>query len=479
MCKVGEKMYFGYFSNRILERGKAYFKKNRVFSLRETAKNKYSAIVLGSEPYHVTLKLNNKGNIVEAHCDCPYAKDGNRCKHEAALYYALEDRLIKDHGLFFDVKKVYDYCQRVAYNEYSIHYQFNKELDKYFYQLDKTEIDDGILNNFQKMMDDFVSLYYPVSFRNKMIKKILDKYRTIMKTDENNMKWLQRSLNNKRYQSCLDPLIDILQAFDAKLQLDILKTVLMERNNDFLLSLYIRLLAMHGEDVAQNLKDLPNCQNLGLFHFEMIRYYLNHGDVDTAHQQYQDFLAHPQAKTSYYLNKIESKLFTDKKEHFYTYVCQHCHIHDYHDVLYCYWDLKDVYDQDDHYPIMFLKWLKDRVDYEYYCMMLNETNNIEMLMLELLSQSNMNFFNDYKKRIYEFDQADYYLVFVNCLLEHMQFVKTAKDYQIAQKWFDELFEKIADPLTKIEIAHLFIEKYPKRKKIRDIVESYLDDRGTR
>ena len=43
--------------------------------------------------------------------------------------------------------------------------------------------------------------------------------------------------------------------------------------------------------------------------------------------------------------------------------------------------------------------------------------------------------------------------------------------------FDELFNMIEDPLTKIEIAQLFMNKYPKRKKIRDIVESYLDDRG--
>ena len=29
-------------------------------------------------------------------CDCPYAIEGKHCKHEAALYFAIEDRLPKD-----------------------------------------------------------------------------------------------------------------------------------------------------------------------------------------------------------------------------------------------------------------------------------------------------------------------------------------------------------------------------------------------
>ena len=33
---------------------------------------------------------------MSATCDCPYAIEGKHCKHEAALYFAIEERLPKD-----------------------------------------------------------------------------------------------------------------------------------------------------------------------------------------------------------------------------------------------------------------------------------------------------------------------------------------------------------------------------------------------
>ena len=86
-------MNFEYFTKTIQQKGKRYFQDNRVFSITNK-NNDYHAIVLGKEAYSVDLTLDHNNEIVEASCTCPYASDGYTCKHEAALYYALEDRLL-------------------------------------------------------------------------------------------------------------------------------------------------------------------------------------------------------------------------------------------------------------------------------------------------------------------------------------------------------------------------------------------------
>ena len=80
------------FSPRILDRGYAYFIDGTVHDI-EKSEFGYTAVVEGSVPYHVEVELDDEGTLVDADCDCPYAMDGNWCKHEAALMYALEDGL--------------------------------------------------------------------------------------------------------------------------------------------------------------------------------------------------------------------------------------------------------------------------------------------------------------------------------------------------------------------------------------------------
>ena len=80
------------FSPRILDRGYAYFIDGTVHDIGKSEFG-YTAVVEGSRPYHVEVELDDDGTLVDADCDCPYAMDGNWCKHEAALMYALEDGL--------------------------------------------------------------------------------------------------------------------------------------------------------------------------------------------------------------------------------------------------------------------------------------------------------------------------------------------------------------------------------------------------
>ena len=77
------------FSPLILERGEAYYLDGAVESL-EIEGNVVTAEVFGSELYDVELEIEN-GALADASCTCPYAEDGNYCKHMAAVLYALAE----------------------------------------------------------------------------------------------------------------------------------------------------------------------------------------------------------------------------------------------------------------------------------------------------------------------------------------------------------------------------------------------------
>lgn len=82
-----------YFLPRILERGWNYYKDGAVQSLTTTPTG-YRATVSGTEDYEVEIELEGD-DIAEMYCDCPYADDGNYCKHMAAVLYAVEEEEVE------------------------------------------------------------------------------------------------------------------------------------------------------------------------------------------------------------------------------------------------------------------------------------------------------------------------------------------------------------------------------------------------
>lgn len=78
-----------YFSTAILERGKKYYKRGLVQNVEKLGE-KYTAEVIGSVPYQVAV-WKKAGHQLGMSCDCPYAMEGKKCKHMAALCMALEE----------------------------------------------------------------------------------------------------------------------------------------------------------------------------------------------------------------------------------------------------------------------------------------------------------------------------------------------------------------------------------------------------
>ncbi len=76
------------FRTHILERGLDYFERGALDSLEKTEEG-YRAVVQGSEPYQVKIVIQDD-RVYDMSCDCPYAEDGNYCKHMAAVLYEIE-----------------------------------------------------------------------------------------------------------------------------------------------------------------------------------------------------------------------------------------------------------------------------------------------------------------------------------------------------------------------------------------------------
>ena len=76
------------FSKTILDRGYEYYCDGAVENFY-FSDNIISAAVAGSEDYEVEIVL-SENKIEDMYCSCPYASDGNNCKHMAAVLYARD-----------------------------------------------------------------------------------------------------------------------------------------------------------------------------------------------------------------------------------------------------------------------------------------------------------------------------------------------------------------------------------------------------
>lgn len=76
------------FKPHILERGMEYYCAGS-FKLFEADDGHISAVVEGTEDYDVFIEL-DRGKVLDMECTCPYAEDGENCKHMAAVLYAWE-----------------------------------------------------------------------------------------------------------------------------------------------------------------------------------------------------------------------------------------------------------------------------------------------------------------------------------------------------------------------------------------------------
>ena len=78
-----------HFEPHILNRGWDYYD-DELVEIEHMDERFILASVEGTETYTVEIALDN-GHVSEMTCDCPYAADGNNCKHMAAVLFAADD----------------------------------------------------------------------------------------------------------------------------------------------------------------------------------------------------------------------------------------------------------------------------------------------------------------------------------------------------------------------------------------------------
>ena len=112
------------FSARVLERGRTYYHEGHVHNIIRN-KNEYLADMQGQENYHVKITMNQDGPSI-MYCDCPYAKEGNTCKHMAATLFDLYGDPLNNQVLDFNASAHEEYEDE---DEYEI--DFDDDMDGY------------------------------------------------------------------------------------------------------------------------------------------------------------------------------------------------------------------------------------------------------------------------------------------------------------------------------------------------------------
>lgn len=74
----------------ILERGQSYYEQGLIYSFEALDPFRFSAIVVGTDPYAVHVELDDLRNIRELHCTCPYDL-GAICKHKVAVLHRVRE----------------------------------------------------------------------------------------------------------------------------------------------------------------------------------------------------------------------------------------------------------------------------------------------------------------------------------------------------------------------------------------------------
>lgn len=77
-----------YVPAKLYNRGVDYFERDYVEELRESAPNRWHALVSGTRDYHVSINLTGKETVSSTSCNCPFESD-SLCKHEVAVCLAI------------------------------------------------------------------------------------------------------------------------------------------------------------------------------------------------------------------------------------------------------------------------------------------------------------------------------------------------------------------------------------------------------
>ena len=153
------------FKDHILMRGYDYYKNGAVVDL-EADGDIIRAEVSGTEDYEVEIYLKNN-KIDDMYCSCPYADDGNNCKHMAAVLYAYEKNNSREAA--FDIEKSINAADDAFVRRFLINALRNDKKLCARFQRALSEPDDFDLNYYKiranEIAEEYSDNYGYISYR--------------------------------------------------------------------------------------------------------------------------------------------------------------------------------------------------------------------------------------------------------------------------------------------------------------------------
>ncbi len=137
--------YNHYADSRSIQRGQAYYKDDRVWDIEASETQAICEVNGDSSDYTVTIEIDKKTGKLAFDCDCPYAYDGNFCKHMVAAGFALKDYLEEaeedyDEGYEEDEEEYIETSRKPAPSQQPTHFtrQWKNKLDNVFLQMPRS-----------------------------------------------------------------------------------------------------------------------------------------------------------------------------------------------------------------------------------------------------------------------------------------------------------------------------------------------------
>lgn len=463
-----------FFKNKILERGHKYFEENRVFSINQVDNNTYTGIVLGKEAYHTEIVINDDYDIISASCTCPHALEGNHCKHEAALYLAIDGILPEIDEQYFDAKAILRSLRDDFDNLYMIKVRFNNQFDDYLSNMIKLNNESKLhLNNYLKVVDEILSSNYPKDYRNSIVNMMFDGLCDLLNNKYNKeltAKWLKEKIKYQRYLDVIDNILEVIELLEVNDQIDIIKYLLLNKRMKELLDVYFKIISINKLDLQKYLQDLQIYNTNEYYIYEMIKYLARNNQLKEARRYHKENKINIKSKDI--KEKIKALIEYNNEDSYFNYIVSQISYYNSHEISYYYDNLQEFYDDKfDHYLPYFIDEVYPYNKAHNLAEMFKRNRDIKRLIYILLERPNMELFDHTKIMIDSFSHESFLLVYVECLIDY--FRKTNNGYNL-NYYISDFFTYLND-MSRNEFADIIKKEFPTRRKLHEIIDNNLGD----
>ena len=459
-----------FFTEAILKRGKTYFEQNRVFSVNQYDNQTYTGIVLGSEAYHTKITLDEDYQIMSATCDCPYAKEGKHCKHEAALYFAIEDRLPKDDSQYLDVKDCIKTIRMKRRDPFFINYEFTDIYDEYLNNLIDLN-DEGKLNisNFQKTIDSLLETTYPKEYVDSIYCMTFECYESLLESDVNIVStytWIKENIKYKRYMDIFEYLEPIIYHLNVNQQIDIYQELLKKYNSTEVFNHYVKLVRKNDLDVREYIEKLGMYNGNETAIIEIIRFYIKNNEIKKAKNFYTKKKIYIKSKDG--KMKVRSLMTKGHERDYYEYLLNTNSLSYTAGVRSVYGKIKDFYGSC--YLDEFMELIEGYYNEYQISNLLCSVNDLKQLCYYILEKKDYRLFEDYSTIIKNYDFEIYLTIALECL-------KNYSNSRYNSNYFDDNVQEILyelDDLSKVEFIDILKQAYAGKKKYIKLLDQCLE-----